>query len=61
MKVDGLSCFDCALMRASHDVDCIKHTPLQLRGAREMRIREAQRGYAEYLLPWFASGGAIRP
>jgi hypothetical protein len=40
MKLDDLRCFDCALYRASFDCDCIKHTPIHLRGARELRIHE---------------------
>lgn len=39
----SVTCFDCAMFRGAYDVDCIKHTPEYLRGAREMRIREATR------------------
>lgn len=54
MKLDDLFCFDCALMRASLGVGCIKHTPMHLRGARELRIREATRMTAQMMI---AAGG----
>jgi hypothetical protein len=43
VKLDDLFCFDCAMSRATFDVDCAKHTPLHLQSVRAVRVQEALR------------------